>query len=174
MKEIKLPKNARILVGPEPVDLKEAVDEHRQAYRNALEVLGSALAIERSMSLAVSFFLFGKDIKKREFLEANILGSDWCGFAAKRKVVRSLMMTVGRYTPADIDNFDKAMSKAMKYRNAFAHGEVTFSKEGVTLKYFEGQAIEKKLDESYWDGVVASFTDAHEKVRDLLEKLGVF
>jgi hypothetical protein len=172
MKEIKLLKTARISIGREPVDIGAAIEEHRQATRNSLEILGSALAIERSLSLAVSFFLLGSDMKKREFLDENILGSDWCGFAGKRKLICSVMQSHGSYTPAEIDAFDKAMSQVMKYRNAFAHGEVTHSKAGMTLKYFEGRVVEKLLDDAYWDGVSAAFAEAHDKAQALLARIG--
>ena len=42
------------------------------------------------------------------------------------------------------------LAKVMKYRNAFAHGEVRQTPKGVFLKYFEGQPREEKLTDAYW------------------------
>lgn len=172
MKEIRLLKNARIVVGSSPVSLDEAITTHKQVLRNSQEVMSSALTVEKHMEHVISFFLFGRDMSKREFFESAILTSDWCGFSAKRKVVMSILNESKILEGKEKANFDLSMSKIMKYRNAFAHGEITQSQGAIFLKYFEGQARQKELTDDYWTQLEADFMDAHERAAGLLDKLG--
>ena len=172
MKEIRLMKTARISVGAEPVQIAEALELHRQFNRNASEILSAALGIERMLGAVISFFLFGQDQSKREFFDTNIMDSDWCSFSAKRKLVKSLMALLQAYTPGDCSRFDQAMARVMRYRNAVAHGTVTYSNGAMSLKYFEGKTIEKNLDDTYWDDVVEAFSAAFEEARVLSIKVG--
>jgi hypothetical protein len=123
MKEVRLQKSARIVVGRNPVNIGEAIAAHKQVLRNSQEVISSAFAVEKQMEQAISFFLFGPEVPKRAFFESVILTSDWCGFSAKRKVVMSILNESKILEGEEKASFDHSMSKVMKYRNAFAHGE---------------------------------------------------
>ena len=91
MKAIRLIKNARIRVGPEPVNISAALEAHRLVLSNASEVISSALAIEKQLETIVAYYFFGNEFQKRFFFQSVILTSDWCGFSSKRKVVMSIL-----------------------------------------------------------------------------------
>lgn len=172
MKEIRLRKSARIVVGAQPVSIDEAVATHRRVLHNSQEVISSALAIEKHLEDAISFFLFGKDLAKRAFFESAILTSDWFGFSAKRKVLMSILNESSALEGEEKASFDRSMSKVMKYRNAFAHGEVSQSQEGVFLRFFEGQSRQQELTDAYWEQVEADFNEAHDRANAMLFKMG--
>lgn len=172
MKEIRLPKMAQVVLGDQPVGVDEAITTHQIVLRNSQEIISSALAIEKRLEVAISFYLLGKDVAKRTFFESIILKSDWFGFSAKRKVVMAILNESNELEGEKKAKLDYLLSKVMKYRNAFTHGEVRQTQRGVFLKYFEGQPREEELTDTYWEQVQADFEEADKKVMLMLMKLG--
>lgn len=172
MKKIKLPMSAQVVLGDQPVGIAEIIATDRIVVRNGQKIISSALAIEKQLEIAISFYLLGKDIAKRTFFESIILKSDWFGFSAKRKVVMAILNESNALEGQEKAKLDQLLSKVMKYRNAFTHGEVRQTPRGVFLKYFEGQPREEELTDTYWEQVQADFEETHQKVMLMLRKLG--
>jgi hypothetical protein len=61
MKEIRLLKSAKIVLGGQPVSVDEAIATHRIILRNSQEIISAVLAIERQLGFAISFYLLGTD-----------------------------------------------------------------------------------------------------------------
>jgi hypothetical protein len=172
MKEIKLLKSAQIELSNQPVSIDEAIATHRVVLHNSQEIISSVLAIEKQLEFAISFYLLGTDSSKRTFFESIILKSDWCGFSAKRKVILAILNQSNVVEGEEKSKLDTLLAKAMRYRNAFAHGEVHQTPKGVFLKYFEGQPREEELTDAYWDRVQADFEETHQFVMLMLKRLG--
>jgi hypothetical protein len=72
----------------------------------------------------------------------------------------------------DKAKLDQLLARVMKYRNAFAHGEVRQTPTGVFLMYFEGQPREVELTDAYWDQVQGEFEETRQRLTSMLGKLG--
>ena len=75
-------------------------------------------------------------------------------------------------TGQERSDLDQILAKVMRYRNAFTHGEVVQSAQGIYLHYFEGDAKQRVLTDEYWTQVERDFSHAHQQINSLMMKLG--
>jgi hypothetical protein len=69
------------------------------------------------------------------------------------------------------EEFDYNLSKVIKYRNAFTHGDIIETNEGTIISYFEGQQQEKLLSDEYWDELERILISTFERTMQLSQKV---
>lgn len=143
-----------------------------QARANKLIVLETALTIERQLNAIISHYLFGDDHAKRKLFEELILESDWCSFAARRKLITHIINEQSFFEGAAKNDFDSGLRKAISYRNAFAHGDLSSNGEVVWLSFFEGSPRKEELTDQFLDKVEYALMNTFHRVHDLAKKIG--
>lgn len=155
--------------GATPVAADVAAQHTAEARRNANTVISASLFVEREIEALISNWLFpsAPASEQKTFATAHILASDALSFAAKRRVVLALARQKGWLAGKDADAFDKLLIKIGSVRNALTHGNVIERDQTTILSYFESRPREEELTDAYWDGVVATFTDAITRIEQL-------
>ncbi|WP_070137729.1 hypothetical protein [Crocinitomix algicola] len=166
MKIIKIPKGVKISAfnGPTEKITPSLLDELMTPIeQNKAKIIDAAFDIERVLERIISHHFFkDHDVNKdstQEF-EDVILRSDWCTFAAKRKLITHIINKDGILTGQTKSDYDQLLRKTMSYRNAFAHGELATDGREVRLSYFEGNPKEKTLDDAYFEQVELELNEA--------------
>ena len=158
MKDISLPSHIFVehLEGTE-ADFQAAALHAGEARRNANKVLSAGLFVEREIEAIIANYLHVHQSEQKTFLTRHVLGSDALSFAAKRRVVLTLVREQGWLSGKELDSLDDQLRKVMSFRNALTHGNIIEKTPGTVLEYFEGKPREELLDDAYWDKVVATF-----------------
>src|SRR5882762_1224904 len=87
MKQIKAVVRGTVNVSTTGTNLTEAMKLSGEARRNKSKVIEGALTVEHGLVDIISYYFFGRSHDKKAAFESLILGSDWCSFAAKRKLI---------------------------------------------------------------------------------------
>jgi len=173
VRELSLPYS--VAVRPPPgdvgVDLEVVGDLAAVARRNKQAVIECALAIEANLERLISYYFFGESHEKKDAFANLILHSDWCTFAAKRKLVVHIINERELCEGAEKNEVDTLLRDVMRFRNAFTHGR--FITDGTTfrLKYFEGQSRIDDLTDEYLSRVEGRLLAAHNKTDWLIAEL---
>jgi hypothetical protein len=69
----------------------EASSLAREARRNKAKVLNGGLTIEHQLAEILSYYFFGRTHERKAIFEALVLNSDWCSFAAKRRLIAQII-----------------------------------------------------------------------------------
>ena len=141
------------------------------ARKSASLVVTSSLSIESCIKEILMNTLFSEVEQKAEMVSGLILNSDWCTFSSLRKLLNEVLIAENLLNGKDRNELDKLLSKVMRYRNAFTHGEIIFEDEKIYLKYFEGTSRSVVLDNEYLEKVELVITSAFEIVDELLNKI---
>lgn len=127
--------------------------------QNKLRILASTFFIENTLDSILEFFFYGDDPSNKERklkFSALVLGSDWCSFSSKRRLVMHIINETGALKGAAKNDYDKLLRDVMSARNAFAHGSVSTDGRRVKLAYFEGAPVTKFLDDEYFAALEAT------------------
>lgn len=174
MKDIALPSHIFMhSTDDTAVDLDTAVIHAGEARRNGAKVILAGLYIERELEHVIGLFLYPSPpiTEQQSFVAAHILGSDSLTFAAKRRLVLTLVNEKGLLEGSEKATFDKQLKEVMVYRNAFTHGDVIEKGGSTYLKYFQGGPQERELTDEYFDGVVATFKSAEKQIEAIKRAL---
>jgi hypothetical protein len=139
---------------------------------NRSQVIEGASSVERQIEDIITCYFLGKSHQKRDIFESLILNSDWCSFAAKRKLVRYIIEEQKLLEGKEKQDFDTLLGKVMSYRNAFTHGQFSQEESKVWLSYFEGTPRKIELTDEYLIDVESSLLKAHELATNLSLKVG--
>ena len=102
-----------------------------------------------------------------------VLGSDWCSFAAKRKLITHIINEQNLLEGGDKNEFDKLMRDVMSVRNAFAHGKLSSDDERrVWLSFFSGTPQKQELTDEYLTEIETLLRVAFDKTFGLAVKIG--
>jgi len=141
-------------------------------YQNVSTVIWSALAIEKLMNRIILNYYFTKDMFKqsidfnRRFIESGALS-----FNVKRRVVFGIAKDNQWIEGVAITQFENNLSKVEEFRNAFAHGHVTYDmNNGPTVTYFKGNIKKKPINDEFWKDIEKHYTLAFKTLRKYLEK----
>jgi len=172
MKTIKAIATATIKVSHEkPTNITEAWESVKEARQNRVVVLEAALTFEVFLNQGIAYYFFESPDKRAEF-EEIILHSDWCSFAAKRKLASYIINKKGLLEGEAKQDFDEAMRKVMSYRNAWAHGRLSHEDGKIWLNYFEGGTKKKELSDGYLTEMESFLEQAVHKAADFAKTLG--
>jgi len=155
MKEIKLPTRGTIEPTPgKPISIGIAMQNREAATENRKKVIDSSLGIESEIDniIALYFFSGRKDLMR--FFSDVMLKSSFLGFMNKAKVLKSIFE---RNSTKQASEVNQLLKRVISYRNAFAHGEIIEKSDGTYIRYFKGEKIEKKLDDTYWTNLEEIF-----------------
>jgi hypothetical protein len=154
------------------INLTEAVNLSREARRNRLKVIEGALSVEDQLETIILRYFFGTSHEKRAVFKSMVLDSDWCSFAAKRKLITYISDEQNLLEGRAKNAFDKLMRDVMSIRNAFAHGKFSSDDKRVWLSYFEGKSRNKELTDDYLTEVETLLRKAFDNVFQLSVKIG--
>lgn len=176
MKNIKLPIRGVIRPTPgSPVNLGIAKENLEAARENGKKVIMGALAIERQLEDIISLYLFLENKKKTKFFRSNILSSDWFTFSAKRKIVIAIINHENKnkklLSGKNKSGIESNLSKIIKYRNTFAHGDIVEKSDGTFIEYFDGQLKDKRLIDEYWEQLEDIFSETFCQLNDIISSL---
>jgi hypothetical protein len=153
------------------VDLEVVGDLNEIARHNKAAVIECTLAIEANLEQLISYYFFGASHDKKETFRSLILQSDWCTFAAKRKLVLQIVNERELCKRAEKNEIDTMLRDVMRYRNAFTHGRFITDGKTFWLSYFEGQSQKQELTDDYLDRVGSTLHTAHNKTDWLILEL---
>ncbi|MBL4663453.1 MAG: hypothetical protein JKY22_07855 [Flavobacteriaceae bacterium] len=174
MKKIAIPFRAGIKVqlpkGEEKIIFKsDDFEMHKKIRHRGQAIVQSGLDIEHYVKEIIGRILFHENDNK-EFLAGVLLDTSDCTFSAKRKILQSTLKHFNLLEPKEINELEECLSKVMKYRNAFAHGQISTIKP-FTITYFEGREQIKELTEEYWEKLINYLDKAFELLHGLNDKL---
>ena len=136
-------------------------------------MIEGALSVENQLDAVILHYFFGPSHERRAVFESLVLGSDWCSFAAKRKLITHIINEQNLLEGGDKNEFDKLMRDVMSVRNAFAHGKLSSDDERrVWLSFFEGTPRKVELTDEYLTKVETLLLLAFDKTSKLEVKIG--
>ena len=164
MKQIRVVKTAQTTVSTSGTNLVEVHKVAEQARMNRLQVIEGALTVENQLNGVILHYFFGTSHERRVAFESLVLNSDWCSFAAKRKLITHIINEGNLLEGRDKSDFDKLMRDVMSVRNAFAHGNLSSNEKQAWLSFFEGRPRKEELTDEYLTNIEGMLRVALEDV----------
>ena len=166
MRNLKLPALYR---GHTLLTIEEDFDEAREIRRDSGRIISAASAIDQVIAEIIANTIFREVREHRELVLGSILSSDWCSFAAKRKLLKLAIETFSLIEGKKKNQLDKNLLNVMHYRNAFAHGTLghNFNTLIQELHYFESKPQTATLNDVYFEKLQKVFLDAWETLQEI-------
>jgi hypothetical protein len=122
------------------IDFSKGADIN-QARTNGGLIIWSAICLEQKLEEIITLFLFpelkdANDHKRHSFFSERIMKSGHLSFSTKRKLIIDILNSESLLTGNDKNEFEKLLSNVMKYRNAFAHGNIIYSADRGCIHQF--------------------------------------
>jgi len=152
--------------------MTEAINLTQEAEMNRLNVIQGALSVENQLDAIIVHYFFGSSHERRAPFESLVPNSDWCSFAAKRKLVTHIISEQNLLEGREKSEFDKLIRNVISVRNAFAHGKFCSDEKRLWLSFFEGTPREKELTDEYLAEIETLLRVAFEKAFRLTQKIG--
>jgi hypothetical protein len=172
VKKIKFLLSGIIHTSTEPVSIQDAFALMNIARTNKLRVIEGALATETEINQIIAHWFFGRGHERKPAFESLILDSDWCSFAAKRKLLTHIIEDGGFLQGEAKNEFYSKLQKVMSYRNAFTHGKLSSDGKAVWLSYFEAKPKRTELTDDFLTIVESTLLDCYAAVQELAQKCG--
>jgi len=172
MKQIQVIVTGTAHVSTTGINLTEAMKLSREARRNSLKIIEGALSVENQLEAVILHYFFGASHERRAVFESLVLNSDWCSFAAKRKLIAHIISEQNLLEGSNKNEFEKLMKDVMSVRNAFAHGRLSSDDKRVWLSFFEGTPRKEELTDDYLTKVETLLRKAFDKAFELAVKIG--
>jgi len=173
MKQILVNRNTELETGGKDlINTVEVRNLTEQARQNKLAVLEGALTVENWLSKMISHFFFSQNDDKKVIFDEMVINSDWCSFAAKRKLLLYIINKEKLLHGSEKEKFDAELRKVMSLRNAFAHGKLSSDGNAVWLSYFDGSPHKQELTDQYLTDVESRLQSAWECCIELAQKMG--
>jgi hypothetical protein len=172
MKQIRFIISGTVRVSPEGTDLKEAWNKMNAARNNKLKILEAALTIEDRIVSIISHWFFGRTHDRKSSFDSQILKSETCTFATKRRLLNDIIEQGGFLEAKEKDRLASSLRKVMSFRNAFAHGELSSDGSKVWLSYFERSPKEQELTDEFLTLVETALFETHDALKELALKTG--
>jgi hypothetical protein len=152
--------------------IEENLKEAREIRMNSGRIISATSAIEGVIAEIISNTIFEEVSKHRELVLGSVLNSDWCSFAAKRKLLKIAVETFRLLESKNMNKLDKSLQQVMSYRNAFAHGTLGQNPNNLTqeLHFFEGTPKIAELDDKYFENLKKVFLEAWDTLSDVQQK----
>lgn len=154
------------------LDFSTARTNTELVYQNVSTVIWSALAIEKLMNRIILNHYFAKSMLRqsrdfdRRFIESGALS-----FNVKRRVIHGIARDNGWIEGKAVNQLEEDLAKVEEYRNAFAHGQVTYDmKSGPTITYFRGNIQKKPITEEFWRDIEKYYASAFRSLKSFLEE----
>lgn len=141
------------------------------ARDNANLVIASVLSFEQMMKDILMLTLFREVQERKEVVLSLVLDSDWCTYSSLKKLLLEMVKHDELLDGSTCDKLDKLLSKAMRYRNAFTHGQLASDGTTVTLSYFQGSPKSVVVDDSYLSKIETDLIELCDALIKLQNKL---
>jgi hypothetical protein len=159
------------------IDFGTSSKDLNQARANGGIVIWSATCLEEKIDSLITQFIFFEDSqnkKGRQFFSNRIMKSDHLSYAAKKSLAVDIVNSDSLLESRDKADLEKALKDVMDFRNAFAHGEITFEEgTGSVLSYWRGGRKRDVLSEDYWNKLETIFKRADQLVEKAFANLGM-
>lgn len=143
-------------------------------YRiNKLFIIDAGLSIEAVLERCISLFLFNPKSdanRKRSFFEINILNSNWCSFASKKKLLKMIISGFEEYDGKSVNDIDKMLTKVMAIRNANVHGQYVVQSDGLVFQKYSdsnGKEAIQELNDKYFEDTSSLFINCLEAINTI-------
>jgi hypothetical protein len=173
MKQIRVLVSHVVHVSTTGTNLTTATSLGEEARRNKAKVLNGALTIEKEVTRLLSHYFFGRSHERKTVFEALVLNSDWCSFAAKRKLIKHVIEEQHLLDGQAKNECDELLRRVMSIRNAFTHGTLASDDKTVKLSYFEGMPREQELTDEFLSDVETTMFKAYNCAQALAQKMGI-
>jgi len=120
----------------------------------------------------ILYYFFGASHEKRDTFESIVLNSDWCSFAAKRKLIRHIINEQKLLEGQAKDEFDKLDRKVMSVRMHLLMADCHRTKKRVWLSYLKGHRGQQELTDEYLTEIEILLREAVSKALALAVKIG--
>lgn len=167
MRNISLPVLYRATLPPTESDFDEAAELRKRAGR----ITSAALAIEEIIVDIISRTLLEEVHKHQGLVVGSILKSDWCTFAAQRKLLSLAIEEFKLISGKPKTELEDLLRKVTQYRNAFAHGSLVHNIDAHELHYFEGTPRKVLLDDKYFEDLERVFQTAWFRLQSMQDAL---
>ena len=153
----------------------EAMDLCNVARENKANVIEGAASVEQEMVTLIAHYFYGEKGDRvglyDEFKEM-ILETDWCSFAAKKKMIAHILEKRSVLNEKLRKKYLDLLQDTMTYRNAFAHGEISADQKSARLTYFQNSRKEVELTDEFLRKVEVTLSNAFHETRELCCKIG--
>jgi hypothetical protein len=175
LKDLASGKIDRIPLGT--IDVGVSGKELNHARSNGGMVIWSATCLEEKLDSLIIQFVFSSDDSRnqrgKQFFMSKIIKSDYLSYVAKKSIVVDIVNNESLLEGREKHRLEKALKDVMDFRNAFAHGDVTFEEDnGCVLSYWRGGPKRDILSEEYWDRLEDTFKSADRLLEQAFAKLG--
>lgn len=110
----------------------------------------------------------GKVSPQGGFFRLHFLGASHLEFAGKLKIVCSMIEERCLLPKKERLDFEQKLRTVMRYRNAFAHGKLTFdSKKGCILSYYTGDHKKEEFNDALVDKLQDHYHVAVKAIEEL-------
>lgn len=167
MRDLKLP---ALYQGDPLLTMAEDFDEAREIRRASGRIISATSAIDQVVAAIIADTIFSEVKTNRELVLGSVLSSDWCSFAAKRKLLNIAIEKFDLLNGPRKSALELNLKKITQYRNAFAHGSLAHNGQSQELRYFEGTPQSVTLDDAYFEKLEAVFLSAWETLNEIQEK----
>ena len=154
------------------VKMEDVMPLLEQARQNKLMVVETALTVESQLNSIIAHYFFGENHLKQKIFDELVLNSDWCSFAARRKLVNHIINEFSYFEGSAKNDFDASLRKTISYRNAFTHGELSSDGKRVWLSFFEGTPRKEELTDQFLEKVETVLIETFHTVHKLAQKIG--
>ena len=120
-------------------------------------MIWATINFEAKMSHLITKYLFGIGIgynERLDFFSNEIISSNSISYSFKKKLSIKLIRFKNLLSKKKISNLENKLNRVMRYRNAFAHGELSIDNKDIcTLKFYSDMIQEFTLNELFWVSV---------------------
>lgn len=164
MRDLTLPALYR---GNPLITTEEDLDAAREIRRLSGRIISAASAVDTMIAEIIANTIFREVKEHRDLVLGSVLSSDWCTFAAKRKLLNIAIQKFDLLKGEQRAQLEQNLKKVTQYRNAFAHGTLAHNIDTQELHYFEGTPQIAKLDQSYFDKLERAFLETWESLQNI-------
>ena len=171
MKIVKLPRSFTVTASGAVGQVSQV---HDAFVENSMKIILAVAHIESQLERIITRFLFQQGGPQQSLFEAAILTAEFFTLSAKRRVFLAILATFGSINNAERSEFDRLLAKAIRYRNAFTHGRVSYGHDhGATLSYFEGAPKTAVITDDYLTKLETEILSCFTMIDDLAVRAGL-
>lgn len=196
MKEIELPSVPELMVSmnketmnPEPsydqdgtpwfssgkIDFGETNDLLSVVKSNGAKILYATTWLESRLEEILIQFFMGEDefsSDRSYFFKHEVLESSSFSFSFKKEACIKIVNKLGLLKGKNKDKFTKLLKNIMLWRNAFAHGTLSYDgAKGCFIDFYKGGQQRLHLNDEFWVECEKTYTDAHECINKVVKQL---
>lgn len=173
-KELNFGKKKMIPIGS--IDFSEGKDID-QARINGGLIIWCSICLEQKLESIIVKFIFpslkeNSVHKGRSFFSNRIIRADHFSYSTKKGLVIDIVNDESLLIGKEKDHLSKILKQVMDFRNAFAHGDITYEVDkGCVLRYWKGGLKMDILTDEYWKNIEECFQSAHTLTDQIISKL---